>query len=504
MKNNSSVKRLLSVLLASLTLMTVTFAACAEKPDSPASAEVTNGAVTEAETEAETELTRANTPDDLPSDLDFNGSSVTFLCRTKNWFKGEIHVDELDGEIVNDAVYQRDINVTERLNVDLQYVDKDDVTGAANTSISAAADDYQVVVGSAVEIVQYGAKGQYFNLIGSNVEYLNTDQPWWAQYYTEQANVGGKVFFITGDAGWSLRKLAFVTYFNKNMVETYNIKNPYDMVADGSWTIDNFATLVSGVYSDVNGNGKSDKDDIFGFGCGNCINFDVYWSAFDLTLVSRDENNDPYLDVNVDKFQSAVDKTYDLFYNNVGTTCWNSHDGDKEQDELAEKFSADQLLITTLRIMGTDLLRDMESDYGIIPCPKWDEVQDNYYTFVHDQYSVFGIPITVADTPCVSATLEAFAADSYRNVTPAYYDIVLNGKYLRDAESSQMLELALNNVKIDFTWIYTYNMSSAAQNTFRYLMSGGSTDFTSYLAKYEKTYNKNIEKLVTKFAELDD
>ncbi|MDD4773362.1 MAG: hypothetical protein PHZ09_07125, partial [Eubacteriales bacterium] len=138
--------------------------------------------------ETEEEIKRENTPDDLPDDLDYEGDDVNILARTKNWFLYEMTVDELNGEVVNDAVYNRNTMVSERLNINLNYILEDDVTGMANRTIVAGSDDFDIVAGSAVEIVQYGARGQYYNLLGGNVPHLNLDRPWWAQYYTEQAN----------------------------------------------------------------------------------------------------------------------------------------------------------------------------------------------------------------------------------------------------------------------------------------------------------------------------
>lgn len=503
MFNKKSVLRSLSILLAALFVSgAAILSACSDQADTGSEAGMTT-----AETAAvtEEEIKRENTPDDLPDDLNYEGAAVNILARTKNWFLYEMTVEDLNGEVVNDAVFNRNSMVSERLNIDLTYVLEADVTSMANKTILAGSEDFDIVAGSAVEIVQYGAKGQYYNLLGENVPYLNLEMPWWAQYYTQQANIGGKVFFVTGDLALSLRQLAFVTFFNKQMVTDYNLENPYDLVATGKWTIDKQAEMSKTIYTDVNGDSKADYGDIYGFGVGDMINFDVYWSAFDMTLVKRDENQVPYLDVDMDKMQSAVEKIYDLFYNNTGVLCMVQTLNDGEQDDLAKKFTAHELAFTTLRLMACDILRAMENDYGIIPCPKWNEAQDNYYTFVHDQYSVFGIPVTVKDTGMVSAALEALAAQSYRTVTPAYYDIALNGKYLRDQESSTMLDLSLVNVKIDFSWIYTTNMSNAAQDTFRYLMRGKkSADFTSFYASKEKTYLNSLEKLITAYEALEN
>ncbi len=502
MFNKKSVLRSLSILLAALFISsTAILSSCSDQANTGSDADIT---AAESAAVTEEEIKRENTPDDLPDGLNYEGAAVNILARTKNWFLYEMTVDDLNGEVVNDAVYNRNTMVSERLNIDLNYVLEADVTAMANKTILAGSEDFDIVVGSAVEIVQYGARGQYYNLLGKNVPYLNVEQPWWAQYYTEQANIGGKVFFITGDAALSLRQLAFVTFFNKQMIQNYNLENPYDLVAAGQWTVDKQAEMAKTIYTDVNGDSKADYGDIYGFGVGDVINFDVYWSAFDLTLVQRDENQVPYLNVDMDKMQSAIEKIYDLFYINTGTLRMLQTANDGEQDDLAKKFAAHELAFTTLRLMACDLLRDMENDYGIIPCPKLNEAQDNYYTFVHDQYSVFGIPVTVKNTEMVTATLEALAAQSYRTVTPAYYDIALKGKYLRDQESSAMLELSLVNVKIDFIWIYTYNMNSAAQGAIRDLLRNKKTDFTSFYASKEKTYQSSLEKLISAYEELEN
>ena len=498
-------KRIISMFLV-IVMLGSSFAllACSETPDGKAATDDANPSNTDAAETEPAELTRAQTPDSLPADLDFGGMTFNILCRTKNWFAGEMTVEELNGEVVNDAVYDRNLSVSDRLKVELNYIKVDDVTGAANTSITAGSDDYQMVVGSAVDIVQYGARGQYYNLLDSTyVPYLDLDQPWWAHHYTEQASVGGKCFFATGDLALSLTQLAFVTYFNKKLVEDMGLEDPYQLVRDGKWTIDKQKEMTEMVYVDLNGNAKADKEDQFGFGISNMISYDVYWSAFDMTLFSRDPEGLPYVDTNIDKFQTAVDKIYSLFRETEGTYYVNQYGADQEQDDLAKKFAANELMFTTLRIMACDILRDMDADYGIIPVPKWDESQDEYYTFVHDQYSVFGIPKSSPIPNEISAVLEAMAAENYRYVIPAYYDVVLNGKYLRDVESSEMLEISMKNVKIDFSWIYTYNLGGVAQNLFRYLMQGGSKDFTSKYAATEKALNAQLNAMLKAYNKLD-
>ncbi|MBR5367180.1 MAG: hypothetical protein IK132_13125, partial [Clostridia bacterium] len=82
-------------------------------------------------------------------------------------------------------------------------------------------------------------------------------------------------------------------------------------------------------------------------------------------------------------------------------------------------------------------------------------------------------------------------------VTPAYYDVVLNGKYLRDKDSSEMLEIAMAGVKIDFGWIHTYSLSSISQSLIRdILYNTKSSNFTSAYASKKKVFDKMMSKLV--------
>ncbi|MBQ4351906.1 MAG: hypothetical protein II768_11645 [Clostridia bacterium] len=501
-------KKLISLLLAALLTAPAFLTGCSENKENSDTKTQTNtpsaDPTAQAEVEEETEFTRANVKDDLPDDLDFNGQELLFLARSKAWFDGEMYVEELNGETLNDAVYDRDTKVEERLNVVVNYSLQDDTNGLINKNVTAGADEYAFHIGSAVDTVQYGIKGNYYNLLGEHPTYLNLSQPWWSQYYTQQESVAGKAFFATGDLFFSLIKLAFVTYANMKLVDDYQLESPYTLVREGKWTFDKEMEMASAVYVDNNGNGTRDAADSYGMTMGGLIGLDVYWSAFDLTICKKDENDIPSIAVDEEKMQAVLDKLVSYYVDCEYVWCPPAPGGDPEQDDIAQMLSEDRILFTPLRIMHTDQIRDMESPYGLIPLPKWNEEQDHYYTFEHDQYSIGGIPVSVQDPAMVSAVVESMAADSYRYVTPAYYDVVLNGKYLRDADSSEMLEIAMAGIKIDFGWIHTYSLSSISQSLIRdILYNTKSSNFSSAYASKKKVYEKMMAKLVENVEKID-
>ena len=124
-------KRILSALLAAL-LLTSTFASCA----SGDGGNDTNQQSGNQETEAETGIFSEG----LPEELDFNGDEITIISRYKEgWTSGEIAVEGLKGEPVNDAVFERNKAVEEYLNIKIVSIeDNTDGAGAVVNKVATA------------------------------------------------------------------------------------------------------------------------------------------------------------------------------------------------------------------------------------------------------------------------------------------------------------------------------------------------------------------------------
>ena len=80
----------------------------------------------------------------------------------------------------------------------------------------------------------------------------------------------------------------------------------------------------------------------------------------------------------------------------------------------------------------------------------------------------------------IGAVLEAMASESYRTVTPAYYEVALKNKYAKDPASWDMLDIVTENLYIDPGVLYTKNIESVHQK-FRTIigdqLNGASTRF---------------------------
>lgn len=404
--------------------------------------------------------------DNLPSNLDFDEETITILSRDSSWFADEISVEENAATTISSAVYNRLLKVEDRLNVDIV---NDKVTVKSYAEIADIIrknylvndNTYDLAANGMYHTMDTGSEGIFWNLY--DVPYLNFEMPWYSQNFVEEATIGDALYFITGDAALSYMRLVFVTFFNKQVVsDYYSDIDMYQLVLNGEWTYDKQYEMVAGIYDDLNHNNKADEGDLFGLGTNTVTGVDPYWSAFDLPILGRDEFNYPVIGVDVEKTYDAIDMINDLFWDNTGTYIYAHQSSDGEYETMMTDLASDRLAFTTLRLISVEssYLTDMESEYGIIPMPKYDSDQAEYQSFCHDQLTVFGIPANVSESKLevIGATLEAFFSESYNSVRPKYYEIALKGRYLRDEESSVMLDMIIDGLTLDAGWIYSKNL----------------------------------------------
>jgi hypothetical protein len=161
-------------------------------------------------------------------------------------------------------------------------------------------------------------------------------------------------------------------------------------------------------------------------------------------------------------------------------------------------FAQDQAAMTTLRLIHVESsdMRNMTSLYGIVPVPKLDENQDSYYSYAHDTMTAYGIPLTVIgdELEMVGAFLEAMASESYRTVTPAYYELALKTKYVSDDLCAKMLDDIVNNFYVDAGVLYTKQISSFHQNMRTWIGLGRNT-VASMSKATEKVIAKQLKEL---------
>jgi hypothetical protein len=296
-----------------------------------------------------------------------------------------------------------------------------------------------------------------------------------------------QLYATVGDYVLSMIANTVLTYFNKNMLaEIYPNEDLYQVVYDGKWTLDYMKNLSASVYSDLNGNGTKDDADIYGYRTlRNTIPGDSWPVALGIYTTQRNSDDIPELCYYSEKTVNAFEKLESL-YSAPGTNVGNAN------------FGAGHVLFECARLLMTDGLRNMEDEYGILPMPKYDEEQEEYTTIPQNSHSMITILKTAHNPDMVGAAVELLGAESYRQVTPVYFETAMKSKYLRSSDDAKMFDLIMSGVKFNFGYVWSATkIGNVAQ-----LMRDPSINLASTYASKEKTYKSNLNKLLAQLEAL--
>lgn len=497
-------KRIVSLLLVT-AMLALTAVSCGNGgdrggEDTSTTTTAPAGEVTTEGTFATTETTMDPATSDLPPDLDYTGETVSLISRDSDWVRDEIWVDQINGDVVNDAVFQRNAAVEELLGLKIKShtisgTDNYAVSNEIRTAVKAGSDEFDILANSVYSTIMYSAENIFHNLY--DCDYLNLEKPYWAQGFNKAASIGDAQYMCTGAAALTLYRYMFVTFFNKNMLAEVTDENLYEVVNNGKWTLEYQYNLASKFYSDLDGDGQRDADDQYGFVCTNLAYIDPYWSSCELPILTKDENNAYVYSPNVERMSTAVDRILQLWYDCEGSYIFASVSDSENQLIGTRAISERRAATTTLRLVSVEgaEFRNMTDQYGIIPIPKMEESQEEYYTFLHDQFTAFGIVSTVKEDrlQMMGAFLEAMAAESYKSLVPTYYELALKTKYVSDEESGEMLDKIYKSIYIDAGVLYTKSLSSIHQQLRTVIKSENNT-----IASMFKAQGKVIDKLLEK------
>lgn len=487
-------RRYLSILLiATLTIAVIT--GCATQSDDKPQGKTQAPVIDDTRSD---ETLRENYKDNIPDDLNFEGVNVKIHGRGDGDAILELSAEQT-GDIIEDAIYRRNSMVEERLNITIEahtpygWQNYHTALTQIRSSIQSGDDEFQIIAGYSAPAPVLSTEKLLLNLL--TVPYIETEQPWWAQSIVNDLTIKGNLYFLCGDIAMTMLASSYSIAINFGIAERYNIEGVYKTVLEGNWTIEKLYELSSLINEDTNGDGITNEGDVVGLLVGSELpnDADSFMQGSKITMTERDENDLPFLNVNTDRISALAEKVYRLFYENPGALA-------DTKITAYTSFPNDTALFTPSYLyFYHDYYKNMNSDYGILPYPKFDEAQDSYSTRVQDGVSIWAIPVTVQNLECVGATMEAMAAQSYRTVTPTYFEIALKIKYSRDDDSVRMLDLIRDGVMFNFEIIYNSQIGNP-WNVMRNLMIDKSSDFASLWAKREQGIQKNLEKLISDFA----
>ena len=470
-------KRTLASLLTLLTLGS-TLIACGsydvEKEDSAGTSSKdsqsivndTEDSAAETDSRQLTDLEIRQSIDDGVTDVDFNEREFRILTRTESNVR-HYFVEGETGDPCDTAVFRRNAKIEDRFNIliEADFVDDNAVLIDYVLNGQNEAELYALWAYSMYKYVEAGVLANWHN-----VPVINLEQPWYNQYANKESTINDVLFALHSDLSISTLTGMMAIFFNDRLVQNYGIdkKALYSLVDDGKWTIDALISYTKDIYEDLNQNNVRDNEDFFGFTLKLVEQTDIFPIAFDIsyTSINADGQLDFTFESNLEKYNNAVAKIRD-FIKLEGV--WAEY-----HCPTSEKFINGETLFTALWFdYCFSELRNMEDTYLILPYPKWDESQDSYYTTAQDEYELFCLPKTVPvdDYEFVGTIVEVLSAETYKSVYPAYYDAALKGRYSKEPETAEMIDLIMDGARLEFAFQFGSSYFNRLPYLFRELMN---------------------------------
>lgn len=428
---------------------------------------------------------------------DFGGHEFRIMDRSDeqdpNWETIDVWAEAESGDTINDAVYQRNRLLEENLNIKISENKVKFPYTDARTSIMAGGDDFDIFTDGLSLLATMAVEGYLVDLNTMNT--LKLTESWWDQDLNRDLSIANKLFFCTGDISIMDNYGTWCVMFNKDMAEEYDMENLYDRVKAGTWTLSLMHELAKDVTRDVDGNGTMDFTDQWGFLTESYNEYGL-WAAGGQAITGKDANDIPVLTAYSEKSVEIIEKVTEFTQDTASTLI-----ADKVTSGTLtgcgftnEHFGGGNALFIYGGMWLITKFRAYDVNFGVVPAPKYDEAQERYYnTYSYANCTAYSVPTTAPDIVRTGTIMEAMAEISKYTLTPAYYDVALKGKYIRDEESAEMLDIILAQRAYDLGMIFNWgNMFS----TITGLSTNTNADFASSYAKVEKATLKAIEKFV--------
>ncbi len=399
-----------------------------------------------------------------------------------------MNVEEQTGDTLDDAIYLRNRAIEERFDITFVETIVEDGAGLLKNIITAGDDAFELCNLRCTDALTFWEDNLIYNL--SEVPHLNLSQPYWANKLNRSITLGGEQYTAVGAYDVNVMDLSYALIFNKELLSQNDLTSPYDLVKDGTWTMDAMLGMMTEVANDINGDGKMDEADQWGYIATAKNVLPSFWIAAGELSIVKDENDCPHINMTAERFVNVVNKTYAHTWD---SDAWlyieTPHD---VPDENIKIFSEGRSLFMDVSLFHLEQLRDMEADFGIIPYPKYEDSQAEYYSRV-SYYWATVVPTTNGHLDMTGAILEALNCESANTVTPAYYDVALKTKVSRDEESAAMLDLILENRVVD---IGDTILCADIRDGFVYSMfKSNKRELVSTVQKHEKTLQKIFDKM---------
>lgn len=442
-KDQPMKKKLIALIIVSLMLgMT----SCSENSNNA------NESVTETSSAAASDqLIETNTDAETTSyfnDLaaqNFDGWQMNIASSGRSsTFVDYITVEEVNGEEMNDSLYNRELAIENKYNIVINDNADSDPEEDIKKSISAGTRDYAIGVELFEDISNLMKNGYLLSFTDMQ---LDLDMPWWDQSALDTLTINDRMYYGLSDISFDHYESCAVLFYNGVLLTDNGIEqSPYDLYLEDKWTLDAMYNMMTTVSRDVDGNGLMEEGsgDIFGL-VGRDLRYQPALAASGVDILRFEESEQTYVMTITDETVMTVGAKQKQMMLDGSIALM-------EGDSAGADFTSGKVLFDSHLLGNFRDYRNNEDDYGIITWPTLEENMDGY-VYVRNPLALF-VPIDCEDIGRLSTILDALGAYSYDYVVPNYISKAVIGKGARDQQSADIIRDMMERRYYDITYAF--------------------------------------------------
>ncbi|MBQ9080109.1 MAG: extracellular solute-binding protein [Clostridia bacterium] len=440
MRHSHTFAKIISLVLVALTLATL-FAACTQPSDDDVTTTtVSNNASTTPvphENSGETTPSSADTtaPEYVYPDVTYDGAEFAML-NAEDRYNMIYHLtpDSITGDSLDDERYMLNTDIEERYKISLSetQIAYNDLLPYAQNEVLSNTPVHDVFFLSGKQIASLMSAGYMHNLL--DIEQINIEAEWWDQTLIEDGTLNDKYLYYLG-GNYHLQGFEGTTciYFNKEMMADLGLEFPYQLARDGKWTFDKmyeYASSAASLNGDESFEYNAGGSSVYGIACINNM-MPAFIMGGNAYYVEKNANDEPVISFTSEHFQNVCTKIASLT-STAGVF--------KAKNEVALFMDNRALMMGGEIKAAANEMRNMQSEFGLLPVPKYDESQANYVTNMYWGTHLMSIPVTCSDVERAAIIMDTLHYGAVEKVLPYYYERVCY-KGLRDEDSIEMLEI---------------------------------------------------------------
>ncbi len=492
-------KRIAALLLAALlsagTLLTAV--SCA---DTDGSGETESSATTGSNQNAESGTATEETTPPAYDTVEKQKFNRSFVFMTRESLIDDMYIEKMTGDLLDDSIYERNTQICEDFGIKIEYVTVNDsgegVGYKLQNQVNANLDEFDVFFANKLSYNNCATANYCYNL--NNVSSLALDQTWWDQGCNTNLSVGGKTYVMNGDINpWSMI-MSSCMVFNKNLMKDLgkSVSDLNTKAQNGEWTLDVMLAYSKNVTSDLNGDGAINREnDRFGYTSWYMDSpYSMFYGAGGMFV----ENVDgvPELTFSTEDVTNIYEKLFEIFV----TEKSNYITDVAHYDDAYGVFTDGRAMFCDVTLGKVELnIADKDVTYGILPIPKYDTHQEEYYAFINGATTLIMLAKNEADPEFSGTILEAMATYNYDNVTPKLFEVVTKLQAAQDPESAAMVDIILRNRVYDLGYFCDFDIT----NLVREKLKDGQAEISSNLASQKRAATNSLRTLILAFDKCD-